>query len=143
MGSSNSSLTRVPSQESLPSRSIKEEMAHQMAVGQAVHREQMRGMITNQIATTRERFWWFLFATGLSATGVGLSSIKGKSPSPMIPPLLVLTLITAYHWDMGYGDKPNRIQSMADDVRSDTRYWFNTPVDRPVAIGKPSERIDQ
>merc|ERR1711916_9789 len=95
-------------------------MQEQMKRNQAEMMErQRRLMMSQQMALARERMYWFGGAACLALT----AGLVTKKPAALIP-VGPLTIITAYHWDMGYGDLINRVNAMHQDILADERYWF-------------------
>ncbi len=66
-----------------------------------------RTQISQQMAVMRERTWWFGGVTG--ALLVAAAATRRVS---VALPAAPLTIMTAYHWDFGYGTKINRISAM-------------------------------
>eukprot|EP01133_Synstelium_polycarpum_P001347 gene1347-1541_t len=76
----------------------------------------MKKQIAFQVAMTRERTYWFAGATGLVAFAALAQTLKNKAvPKMAMPPLAVLTLATAYQWDLGFNNKMNRVRDMAKE----------------------------
>lgn len=66
-----------------------------------------RAQMSQQMAIMRERTWWFAGTAG----SLVLLAAASRNPKVLIP-VFPLGIITAYHWDFGYGDKINRIAAM-------------------------------
>jgi len=48
-------------------------------------------------------------------------------------PVSILGTVSAFHWDMGYGSKINRVNKMHQDILNDPTYWFN-PIDHADSV---------
>lgn len=86
---------------------------------------QRRTMMIQAIAMTRERTNWFLAVWSTLVTGLSIAALRGKNVKVGMIPVTILGVITAYQWDLGYGDKANRINDYAKEIGQDPKYWFN------------------
>ena len=84
--------------------------------------------MSQMMAIQRERFWWFGGALGALSTGLLVGGMKNGISSVKIGfiPFSILSLVTAYTWDMAYGNKINRINSMHRDILNDSNYFFHS-----------------
>nr|XP_020657226.1 plasminogen receptor (KT) isoform X2 [Pogona vitticeps] len=73
-----------------------------------------RVMATN-IAWTREFLKYFGTFTGLAAVGLTIGAVKKKKPGLFLP-LVPLSFILVYQYDMGYGSLLQRIKSEAENI---------------------------
>lgn len=74
---------------------------------------------------TRERTNWFIAVWSTLATGLTIGALRGKNVKVGMIPLTVLGVVTAYQYDLGYGDKANRINKYSIEIGNDPKYWFN------------------
>jgi len=84
-------------------------------------------MIAQNIAMTRERFWWLASFGGLAYTGSFVAIMKKKFTPAAGGPLVVFTFLLAYTWDLAYGNKMARINSMMEDMIENEPHFF-TPI---------------
>eukprot|EP00818_Percolomonas_sp_WS_P010312 CAMPEP_0117451294 /NCGR_PEP_ID=MMETSP0759-20121206/8929_1 /TAXON_ID=63605 /ORGANISM="Percolomonas cosmopolitus, Strain WS" /LENGTH=137 /DNA_ID=CAMNT_0005243881 /DNA_START=43 /DNA_END=456 /DNA_ORIENTATION=- len=100
-----------------------------------------RVMMAQQMALARDRFQWMSGVYSVILTGVTARCIHSRtSPPPQaIVPLIVAGTVIAWHWDMAYGTKMNRINTEMAKITQDTRYWF-VPIDAPFLEENEEER---
>uniref|UniRef100_A0A8B9NVD0 Plasminogen receptor with a C-terminal lysine n=1 Tax=Apteryx owenii TaxID=8824 RepID=A0A8B9NVD0_APTOW len=68
-----------------------------------------------QIAWTREFLKYFGTFFGLAAVGLTAGAIKKKNPGVLLP-IVPLSFIFAYQYDMGYGTMLQRIKGEAENI---------------------------
>ncbi|XP_063151144.1 plasminogen receptor (KT) [Candoia aspera] len=73
-----------------------------------------------QIAWTREFFKYFGSFYGLATVGLTIGAIKNKKPQLFLP-IVPLSFILAYQYDMGYGTLLQRMTREAETI-IDTEY---------------------
>ena len=93
-------------------------------------------MLSQQMAITRERAWWFLGGLGLMSTGMIVGALRGKNVSVLAGPLTAVSLVTAYQFDFAYGSKPQRIREMHEEILNDPKYWFNPVPESSILFDK-------
>ncbi|XP_044302827.1 plasminogen receptor (KT) [Varanus komodoensis] len=94
---------------------------------QLLMQNQMRErQMAMQIAWTREFLKYFGTFFGLAAVGVTVGAVKKKKPQLFLP-MIPLSFILAYQYDMGYGSLLQRMKSEAENIL-DTE---NTMLDMP------------
>eukprot|EP01091_Cochliopodium_minus_P001524 TRINITY_DN11394_c0_g1_i1.p1 TRINITY_DN11394_c0_g1~~TRINITY_DN11394_c0_g1_i1.p1 ORF type:complete len:132 (-),score=26.88 TRINITY_DN11394_c0_g1_i1:35-430(-) len=95
----------------------------------------IRLQMATQVAFSRDLVLWIGGAWSVLASGFVLGKIAKKNPPNfIIAPIFILGLVTAYQYDMAYGDKPNRIYEYRQDILKDNTYWFN-----PIVIEEEKE----
>ncbi|NXA39687.1 PLRKT protein, partial [Eudromia elegans] len=83
---------------------------------QLLMQNQMRERQTAmQIAWTREFLKYFGTFFGLAAIGLTTGAIKKKNPAVLLP-IVPLSFIFAYQYDMGYGTMLQRIKGEAENI---------------------------
>ncbi|XP_076218037.1 plasminogen receptor (KT) isoform X1 [Aptenodytes patagonicus] len=83
---------------------------------QLLMQNQMRERQTAmQIAWTREFLKYFGTFFGLAAAGLTAGAIKKKNPGVLLP-IVPLSFIFAYQYDMGYGTLLQRIKGEAENI---------------------------
>uniref|UniRef100_A0A8D0FPF1 Plasminogen receptor with a C-terminal lysine n=1 Tax=Strix occidentalis caurina TaxID=311401 RepID=A0A8D0FPF1_STROC len=83
---------------------------------QLLMQNQMRERQTAmQIAWTREFLKYFGTFFGLAAVGLTAGAIKKKNPGVLLP-IVPLSFIFAYQYDMGYGTLLQRIKGEAENI---------------------------
>jgi len=75
-------------------------------------REQMMAM---QLAKSRDVFVWFSSFYGITAVGLTVGFIKTRKPG-FIAPLIPLSFVEAYQYDMAVGNKMERLQAEANRI---------------------------
>lgn len=65
-----------------------------------------------QFAVGKERFHWYSAFYFLGLVTLPIAAIKSKNPGPIIP-LVIITFVWAYQFDMFYGNKQFRVQKEA------------------------------
>ncbi|XP_062455406.1 plasminogen receptor (KT) [Rhea pennata] len=68
-----------------------------------------------QIAWTREFLKYFGTFFGLAAVGLTAGAIKKKNPGVLLP-IVPLSFIFAYQYDMGYGTMLQRVKGEAENI---------------------------
>ncbi|NXW70197.1 PLRKT protein, partial [Hirundo rustica] len=68
-----------------------------------------------QIAWTREFLKYFGTFCGLAAVVLTTGAIKRKNPLVLLP-MLPLSFVLSYHYDMGYGTLLQRIKGEAENI---------------------------
>ncbi|XP_063279748.1 plasminogen receptor (KT) isoform X2 [Prinia subflava] len=68
-----------------------------------------------QIAWTREFLKYFGTFSGLAAVVLTTGAIKRKNPA-LLMPILPLSFVFSYHYDMGYGTLLQRIKGEAENI---------------------------
>ncbi|KFP73318.1 PREDICTED: plasminogen receptor (KT) [Apaloderma vittatum] len=68
-----------------------------------------------QIAWTREFLKYFGAFYGLAAIGLTAGAIKKKNPGVLVP-IIPLSFVFAYQYDMGYGTLLQRIKGEAENI---------------------------
>lgn len=83
-----------------------------------------------QLARARDLFYWFgaFYATSALAIGRGISVTKNPR---LAAPLLPLTFILGYQYDLAYGGKVERIQRMAEAMLEEESQLFLLPKGMP------------
>ncbi|NXP79760.1 PLRKT protein, partial [Ramphastos sulfuratus] len=83
---------------------------------QLVMQNEMRERQTAmQIAWTREFLKYFGTFYGLAAVGLTARAIKKKNPGILVP-IVPLTFVLAYQYDMGYGTLLQRMKGEAENI---------------------------
>lgn len=111
-----------------------QEMPERMAASQkemqiTMQERMRRVMISQQMALARERTWWFAGAA-LALIIAGVASKKHQLLIPVVP----ISVVGAFTFDMGYGTKINRVNAMHRDVLNDPRYFFHGTISDTEAV---------
>lgn len=80
------------------------------------------------VARSRDLFQWFsaFYATYAFVAIAANMKSKGKNKA-MVAPLLPLTFILGYQYDLAYGEKMERMRKEADRVLDNESYLLNMP----------------
>ncbi|CAC5407584.1 plasminogen receptor (KT)-like [Mytilus californianus] len=102
-------------------------------------RERMMAM---QIAGARDMFLWFasFYAIATPAMIVGAAKTQSKTP---LAPILPLTFIVAYQYDMAYHSKIERIRAEADRIMDDEQGLLCIPHGVPTMQSIEAARLKQ
>ncbi|KAF2072566.1 hypothetical protein CYY_006115 [Polysphondylium violaceum] len=93
----------------------------------------MKKQIALNMALTKERTYWFGGVTGVLYLGLLGSIVRGKRDISKLvaAPTVLITLVTAYQWDLAFGNKINRVKKMADEIENNPDYWIS-PIPEPI-----------
>lgn len=87
------------------------QLERQLQMQNAMRERQM----AMQIARGRDLFIWWGSFYSVAVTGCVIGFLKKKSPAPLVP-LVPLSFIVGYMYDMAYGSKMGRMQAEADRI---------------------------
>nr|XP_011454861.2 plasminogen receptor (KT)-like [Crassostrea gigas]XP_011454862.2 plasminogen receptor (KT)-like [Crassostrea gigas] len=99
------------------------------------------------VARSRDLFQWFgaFYATYAFAAIAANMKSKGKNKA-MVAPLLPLTFILGYQYDLAYGEKMERMRKEADRVLDNESYLLNMPHGLPsfetIEAGRQKAKLD-
>jgi len=87
----------------------------------------LRVQMATQMAFSRDIFLWMggVWVTLVAGTVVRVAVTRKPPPPALIGPIFGLGIGAAYQYDMGYGNKINRIEKARQDILNDPNYWFN------------------
>jgi hypothetical protein len=77
--------------------------------------KQRQLMMAHQFAIGKDRFMFFQVLYGFAVIGLPLRAIKTKNPG-ILAPLVPLSIVFAYQWDMFYGNKMARVKLDAENM---------------------------
>ncbi|XP_011560872.2 plasminogen receptor (KT) [Plutella xylostella] len=97
--------------------------------------------IAMQIAKNRDLCLWFTAFYVTAATGLITSYKKTKTPI-YLAPLLPLTFVALYNWDLAYGNKIHRIRSEAEHILTHEKELLEVPCGLPTPSSVDVARID-
>ncbi|XP_065175552.1 plasminogen receptor (KT)-like [Sycon ciliatum] len=129
---------------------MKENMKEQIEVQASMQRNMMERQIklqlmlrdrqvAMQLARGREMFnWYATFALVVSGACIG-GFRKTKNPA-VFAPLLPISFVTAYQWDMCYNGKMNRIRAGAEKIMADEQDLIGIPAGPP-SVRKIDEEL--
>ncbi|XP_062984621.1 plasminogen receptor (KT) [Elgaria multicarinata webbii] len=80
-----------------------------------MHNQMRERQMAMQIAWTRELLKYFGTFFGLTAAGLTVGAIKNKKPQLFLP-IVPLSFILAYQYDMGYGSLLKRMKGEAENI---------------------------
>ncbi|XP_053158862.1 plasminogen receptor (KT) isoform X2 [Hemicordylus capensis] len=80
-----------------------------------MHNQMRERQMAMQIAWTREFLKYFGTFCGLAAVGLTVGAIKKKKPGLFLP-MVPLSFILAYQYDMGYGSLLQRMKGEAEHI---------------------------
>eukprot|EP00048_Salpingoeca_helianthica_P015473 m.226977 g.226977 ORF g.226977 m.226977 type:complete len:142 (+) comp17087_c0_seq1:143-568(+) len=83
-------------------------------------------MVATQIAASRDLFYFFGSFYALAAVGLTAGAIKKRNPG-MFAPVVPLTFILAYQWDMAYNNKIERIVAEANNILAHEQHLLRLP----------------
>jgi len=92
-----------------------------------------------QIARQRELLLWTGSFFGIVSTGLVLGATARGKPA-LLGPLLPISFIVGYQYDMAYGTKMSRIRQMADDIMEKEAGWLALPHGNPTFAEIESRR---
>ncbi|XP_070563553.1 plasminogen receptor (KT)-like [Ptychodera flava] len=106
---------------------------------QNVMRERQMAM---QIARARDLFYWWGSFYGVCLLGMTAGALKGKNPR-LLAPLVPLTFILGYQYDLSYGTKIARMKDEAESILKDELSLLDLPDGIPTveAIDKAREAL--
>ncbi|KAK7474287.1 hypothetical protein BaRGS_00034479 [Batillaria attramentaria] len=87
------------------------QLERQLQMQNAMRERQM----AMQIARGRDLFNWWASFYAVAATGSIIGFAKKRNPAPLVP-LVPLTFIVGYLYDMAYGSKMDRMREEADRI---------------------------
>jgi hypothetical protein len=94
---------------------MKKNMESQMAFQKELILKQRQAQLATQVAMARERFRYYsVFYWSVLPLAI-LGAIKQKNPA-LIVPLIPISCVYAFQYDMCYGDLMERVQAGADNL---------------------------
>jgi len=127
----------IEKQKSLQTEMITLQLNNQVQMQERM----MRKQIALNMALTKERTYWFGGVAGVLYLGL-LGSILKKKPDMarvIAAPTALITVVTAYQWDLAWGDKINRVKKMADEIEHNPEYWIS-PLPEPIYPSSTSDK---
>ncbi|KAK6180035.1 hypothetical protein SNE40_012256 [Patella caerulea] len=95
-----------------------------------------------QLGRSRDLFLWYSSFYTVAFVGLLAGFRKNKSPG-MIVPLVPLTFILAYQYDMSYGSKMHRIRAEADRILDMEANLIDLPHGLPAFSAIEAARLKQ
>ncbi|CAH0696384.1 unnamed protein product [Spodoptera exigua] len=94
-----------------------------------------------QIARSRDTCLWFTTFYVVAAAGLGSGFRRTKRPYLLIP-LVPLTFVTLYYWDLAYGNKIHRIRMEAEHIMTHEQDSLEWPCGLPTPSSIDLGRLD-
>ncbi|CAG5026660.1 unnamed protein product [Parnassius apollo] len=94
-----------------------------------------------QIARSRDIFLWFSAFNITAATGLLTGFRRTKRPY-LLAPLVPLTFVNLYYWDLAYGNKVHRIRMEAEHIMSHESDMLELPCGLPTPSSVDQGRLD-
>ncbi|XP_068625102.1 plasminogen receptor (KT) [Battus philenor] len=94
-----------------------------------------------QIATSRDIFLWFT-AFNFTAAGGLLTGFRRTKRTYLLAPLVPLTFVNLYYWDLAYGNKLHRIRMEAEHIMSHESDMLELPCGLPSPSSVDQGRLD-
>ncbi|RUS79388.1 hypothetical protein EGW08_012848 [Elysia chlorotica] len=113
-------------------------MERQMAMQNEVRERQMAMMI----AKSRDFFWYWVTFDTLVSTGLLVGALKRKRYALLLP-LIPLSFVTTYQWDLAYGPKIERIREMSERIIDEEHSLLDLPHGLPTFSSVEAARLDQ
>jgi len=110
-------------------------LERQMAMQNEMRERQMAMMI----AKSRDMFHFFGAFYGIAAVGMISAAAKGKKTAAA--PLLPLTFVLAYQYDMAYGDKLTRMIEMGERIIDEEHSLLELPHGMPTFASVEAARL--
>ncbi|KAG6460616.1 plasminogen receptor (KT) [Manduca sexta] len=95
-----------------------------------------------QIAKNRDTCLWFTAFYVTSATGLFTGFRRTKRPY-LLMPLIPLTFVTLYYWDLAYGNKVHRIRMEAEHIMTHEADSLEWPCGLPTPSSIDLGRLDE
>lgn len=95
-----------------------------------LQRQMLERQIAMQIAGSRDTCLWFTTFYVTVAAGLFSGFSKTKKPA-LLTPLLPLTFVTLYFWDLAYGNKVHRIRMEAEHIMTHEADYLEWPCGLP------------
>ncbi|GFN77256.1 plasminogen receptor (kt)-like [Plakobranchus ocellatus] len=114
------------------------QMERQLALQNEMRERQMAMMI----AKSRDFFWYWLAFDSLVSTGLVVGALKRKKYGLLLP-LIPLSFITTYQWDLSYGPKIERIREMADRIIDEESSLLDLPHGLPTFSSVEAARLKE
>jgi hypothetical protein len=111
--------TMVEKQKEVQQEMIKVQWANMLRGAE----RQRRMMLSTQIAVMREQFWWYASFVGTVSLMATAAYVKKRTPAGFIP-LVPLSFILGYQYDFAYGNKPERINRIWENMLTKEPHWF-------------------
>ncbi|XP_072948284.1 plasminogen receptor (KT) [Epargyreus clarus] len=93
------------------------------------------------IARSRDIFLWFTAFYVTSATGLLTGFRRTKRPYLLVP-LIPLTFVDLYYWDLAYGNKLHRIRMEAEHIMTHEADMLEMPCGLPTPSSVDQGRMD-
>lgn len=119
---------------------MKANMQAQMAFQKDLILKQRQAQMATQIAMGRERLNYYAAFYLLSAALMIMAALKKKNPA-LIGPLVPLSFVLLFQYDMCYGNMMERIRSAADELITNNPYKFYLPEHSGIVTVEEYERI--
>ncbi|CAH2057063.1 unnamed protein product, partial [Iphiclides podalirius] len=94
-----------------------------------------------EIARNRDIFLW-LSAFNVTAAAGLLTGFRRTKRSYLLIPLVPLTFVNLYYWDLGYGNKVHRIRMEAEHIMSHEADALELPCGLPTPSSVDQGRMD-
>ncbi|KAI8773234.1 plasminogen receptor (KT) [Biomphalaria glabrata] len=114
------------------------QLERQLAMQNEIRERQMAAMI----AKSRDVFWFYTTFETLFSTGLTLGALRTKRYSLLVP-IIPLSFIFAYQWDLAYGSKLTRIREMADRIIDEEHHLLELPHGLPTFSSVEAARLAQ
>ncbi|XP_059149480.1 plasminogen receptor (KT)-like [Physella acuta] len=114
------------------------QLERQLAMQNEMRERQMAVMI----ARARDMFWFYTAFDSLATVGLTLGAMRSKKYG-LLAPLVPLSFVFAYQWDLAYGSKMDRIRAMADRIIDEEHQLLDLPHGLPTFSSIEAARLEQ
>uniref|UniRef100_A0A2A4IZV3 Plasminogen receptor (KT) n=1 Tax=Heliothis virescens TaxID=7102 RepID=A0A2A4IZV3_HELVI len=94
-----------------------------------------------QIARSRDTCLWFTTFYVTAAAGLFTGFRRTKRPYLLVP-MIPLTFVTLYYWDLAYGNKVHRIRMEAEHIMTHEADYLEWPCGLPTPSSIDLGRLD-
>jgi len=112
-------------------------LERQLAMQNEMRERQMAALI----AKSRDYFMFWMTFYSIAATGLTAGALKGNKK--LFAPLVPLTIVTAYNWDISYGNKLERIREEANRILDEEHGLLELPHGMPSFSQVEAARLKQ
>ncbi|XP_047035408.1 plasminogen receptor (KT) [Helicoverpa zea] len=98
-------------------------------------------LMAMQIARSRDTCLWFTTFYVTAATGLITGFRRTKRPYLLVP-MIPLTFVTLYYWDLAYGNKVHRIRMEAEHIMTHEADYLEYPCGLPTPSSIDLGRFD-
>lgn len=82
--------------------------------------------MATMMAQTRDFVWWIGSFIATYGTVAGIAARRTGSPAILVP-ILPLSFVFAFNYDLAYGNKMERVKLEAERILENEKEWFMVP----------------